>query len=102
MATAAEDGTARVWDLTDRAEPVALSPFLKGHSGAVNSIAIGLNNRMATGGEDKTARLWDLASLYSIRQDPTAAACARTGRGFNQEEWSRQIPALPYQNTCPR
>jgi WD40 repeat protein len=100
MASAGEDGTARVWDLTNRTEPVALGPALIGHSGAVNSIAIGPNDKMVTGGEDNTARLWDLAGLDSIRQDPTRYACARTGRGFNPEEWNRQIPALPYQKTC--
>ena len=101
LATASDDETLRVWDLTARELPVPVGPPLEGHREAVNSVAIGGNGIMASGSDDKTVRLWDLSKLDAIRKDPLAYACARTGRGFNPGEWKTQIPALPYQKTCP-
>jgi WD40 repeat protein len=101
MATASEDKTVQVWDLTQRDRPVPLGPALEGHEKAVNSVAIGPNGIMATASEDQTVVLWDLSGLEAIRNDPAAYACLRTGRGLNHDEWNNQIPALPYQKTCP-
>jgi WD40 repeat protein len=101
MATASDDKTVRVWDLTARDAPVPLGPPLEGHQEAVNSVTISGNGLMASASDDKTVRLWDLSKLDAIRQDPMAYACSRTGRGFNPDEWKVQIPALPYQKTCP-
>jgi WD40 repeat protein/ABC-type nitrate/sulfonate/bicarbonate transport system ATPase subunit len=102
MATASDDQTARLWDLTDRARPVPLAPPLEGHQRAVNSVAIGPSGMVATGSDDGTARLWDLRTLDAIRKDPMKYACERIGQGFDRDEWSSQIPPLPYQETCPR
>jgi WD40 repeat protein len=102
LATSSDDKTVRLWDLTMRELPVPLGPPLEGHQEAVNSVAIGASGLMASASDDGTVRLWDLAKLDSIRQDPIAYACGRTGRGFNPDEWKSQIPALPYQKTCPR
>ena len=101
MATASDDKTARLWDVTKRDRPVPLGPPLEGHQEAVNSVAIGANGIMATGSDDTTVRLWDLSKLDEIRKDPVLHACSRTGRGFNPDEWKSQIPLLPYQKTCP-
>jgi WD40 repeat protein len=101
MATASEDTTVQVWDLTQRDRPVPLGPALGGHQKAVNSVAISSNDIMATASEDQTALLWDLSGLEAIKNDPAAFACMRTGGGLNPDEWNSQIPALPYQKTCP-
>ena len=61
LASASEDGTARIWDpATGTCEHT-----LTGHQGAVNAVcacttAAGL--RLATGGEDGTVRIWDPAT----------------------------------------
>jgi WD40 repeat protein len=101
LATASDDKTVRVWDLTARELPVPLGPPLEGHRQAVNSVAIGAHGMMASASDDKTLRLWDLTKLADIRENPLPFACLRTGRGFNPDEWKKQIPALPYQKTCP-
>jgi WD40 repeat protein len=101
MATASEDTTVQVWDLTQRDRPVPLGPALGGHQKAVNSVAISSDDIMATASEDQTALLWGLSGLEAIKNDPAAFACMRTGGGLNPDEWNSQIPALPYQKTCP-
>ena len=101
MATAAEDKTVQVWDLSKMDQPAALGPPLEGHQHAVNSVAIGPDGIMASASEDQTTRLWDLSQLDALRKDPSAIACMRTGQGLNSDEWKSQIPALPYRKTCP-
>lgn len=100
FASASEDQTAQMWDLSDRADPLPLGPPLVGHRSAVNSVAIGPNEMVGTGSDDKTARLWTTAGLDQIREDPIGHACMRTSIGFDPDEWKSQIPGLPYQKTC--
>ncbi len=57
LATAAEDGTTRLWDLSGN--QLAL---LSGHQGWVNSVSFSPDGqRLATAGEDGTTRLWNLS-----------------------------------------
>ena len=57
IATASEDKTARLWDLTGK-----LIQEFKGHQDRVNSVSFSPDGKyIATASEDKTARLWDLA-----------------------------------------
>jgi cytochrome c len=54
IASAAWDGTARVWDLAGGA-PVRV---LEGHQGNVNAVVFGADGVVATAGFDGTVRLW--------------------------------------------
>ncbi|HBL58870.1 MAG TPA: hypothetical protein DDZ80_10235, partial [Cyanobacteria bacterium UBA8803] len=57
LATASEDGTARLWD--EYGHPLA---ELIGHQGKVRCVSFSPNGEyLATASEDGTARLWDLA-----------------------------------------
>jgi cytochrome c len=53
LASAAWDGTARVWDLSTGAARV-----LEGHRGNVNAVAFRPDGTLATAGFDGTVRLW--------------------------------------------
>ncbi len=58
VATAGEDGAARIWDLSPRQERE-----LPAHSGRVNSVAFSPDGLLlATAGDDGTARVWNLAT----------------------------------------
>ena len=59
LATASDDGTARIWDPASGQERAVLT----GHKRAVNAVAIAPDgNWLATGSRDRTARIWDPAS----------------------------------------
>ncbi|MGW1958539.1 WD40 repeat domain-containing protein [Streptomyces sp. NPDC001920] len=58
LASASADGTVRVWDRASG----KVRGVLKGHSGAVTTLAFNRNGVLATGGEDRTVRLWDVAT----------------------------------------
>ncbi|MCA9188138.1 MAG: protein kinase [Pirellulaceae bacterium] len=59
VVTGAEDGTAKIWDVSTG----AVKQYLRGHIGAVSCIGISDNaQRVLTGSRDATARLWDPAT----------------------------------------
>jgi WD40 repeat protein/serine/threonine protein kinase len=71
VATASQDGTARVWNL-DTGQPV--TPPLR-HAGPVNSVAFRPDGRwLATTADDKTARLWDAGSGEPLHSLPHGGA----------------------------
>ncbi len=64
VATACEDGTARVWDL-ETGRPLG-GPLR--HKGAVRSVAYRTDGRqLVTAGDDRTARIWDADTGQAIR-----------------------------------
>ena len=59
LATAGEDGTARLWEVAAGTERATFS----GHTGRIEACAFSPDGRLlATAGHDQTARLWDVAA----------------------------------------
>ena len=78
VATADEQGTARVWDIATRTNIA-----LRGHVAAVNSVSFSPNGQLVvTAGADGTARVWQAASGASV------AVLSATGRPVNTAEFS--------------
>ena len=74
LASGSDDGTVRLWDLTD---PGAEPAVLTGHEGNVSSVAFHPDGRtVASGSDDGTVRLWDLT-------DPGAESAVLTGHEGN-------------------
>ncbi|GLX54680.1 hypothetical protein Shyhy01_76290 [Streptomyces hygroscopicus subsp. hygroscopicus] len=63
LATGAEDGTGRLWDLATGRQRNTLT-----HTSSVGPLSFGPDGRLlATGAEDGTGRLWDLATGQAQR-----------------------------------
>jgi WD domain, G-beta repeat len=101
LATASDDDTVILWDLSDPTHRRLGQP-LTGHTEGVSSVAFTPDGRtLATASDDHTVILWDLATLDELRRGVVQRACSRTGQGLDRDEWTRYISTLPYQNTCP-
>ncbi|MCG5217901.1 WD40 repeat domain-containing protein [Streptosporangium sp. KLBMP 9127] len=76
MATAALDGTVRLWDVSRPHRPLALA-VVAAHPGGALGLDFTPDGRvLATGGEDGTARLWEVS-------DPRRPAALATVRGHS-------------------
>ncbi|HWR49429.1 MAG TPA: hypothetical protein VN327_17730, partial [Pseudonocardiaceae bacterium] len=63
LATASDDQTVILWDLTNPARPTRLGSPLTGHTGIVESVAFSPDGRtLATASDDRTVILWDLTN----------------------------------------
>jgi WD40 repeat protein len=102
LATASEDTTVTVWDISDPTRPRTIGPALTGHTSPVEAVTFHPTRRLlATGSEDNTVRLWDLARIADIRDNTTERACERIETNLTPDEWHRYVgESYPYQETC--
>ena len=78
LASGSDDGTVRLWDITDPVHPRQLSQPLTGSGTAVDSVAFSPDGHtLASGSDDGTVRLWDItdpADPRPLGQPPTSDA----------------------------
>jgi len=61
LASSSDDGTVRLWDVTDPAHSTPLGQPLTGHTDWVNSVVFSPDGHtLASGSTDRTVRLWDV------------------------------------------
>ncbi|CCH29246.1 AAA family ATPase [Actinosynnema sp. NPDC047251] len=92
LATGADDRTAKIWDVTDPRRPRDTATLI-GHGGPVYAVAFG-DGVLATGSWDRTAQLW-----HTDEQRVKTLVCAAVGAG--DQGWSRVLPDVPVQPSCP-
>ena len=81
LATASDDHTVRLWDVTDPHHPKDLA-VLPGHTMAVESVAFSPDGRtLATVSDDRTARLWDVTASDHPRALATLTGFTDTALG---------------------
>src|SRR5262249_213184 len=111
LATGSDDGTVTLQDLTDLTQPRTLGePLTSGvpTGGFRASLALVVfspdANTLTTGRmtlEGGVVIRWSLRVLQDVRSQGIERACIPTGGGLDRKQWARNIPALPYQETCP-
>jgi hypothetical protein len=102
LAAGIADHTVSLWDLANRTRPRRLGQPLTGHSDVVTSVAFAPDGHtLAAGSFDQAVILWDLTDLNNLRRHAVERACSLTQRGLDRDEWTRYVPGLPYQATCP-
>ena len=95
LASGSDDGTVRLWDVTDPAHPRPLGQPLTGSTAPSVSVAFSPDGHtLATGSADGTTRLWNLNVQYAIQR-----ICATAG-GLTPRQWNQYIPQLPYEPSC--
>jgi WD40 repeat protein len=101
MATGGTDGMVYLWDIGNPARPRQLGPGMHDNLDAVSHLTFSTDGTLlaATGSEGDVV-LWDMAPVYALRRDPVETACNIAARGLDREEWARDIPGLPYRDTC--
>ncbi|MDQ3764789.1 MAG: TIR domain-containing protein [Actinomycetota bacterium] len=61
LATASDDQTVRLWNVTDPTHPTSLARPLTGHTGFVNAVVFSPDGHtLATASDDQTVRLWNV------------------------------------------
>ena len=89
-----------LWNVIDPSRPARIGPSLAGHSGAVNAVSFTPDGTaLATASSDRTTMLWRIPA-ENLR-DPRATACAITDGGLDRIAWERDIPVLPWEESCP-
>jgi WD40 repeat protein/tetratricopeptide (TPR) repeat protein len=99
LATAAEDGTIKIWTGTEKLEPKST---LRGHRGRVEKLHFSPSGQLVSAGSDKTIRIWadakvdsgmrplDPAGIHPARYSPDGlliAARIRTSEGVRPALW---------------
>ncbi|MGH3770557.1 MAG: TIR domain-containing protein [Pseudonocardiaceae bacterium] len=95
LATASDDGTARLWDVRDPHRPAPLGTLV-GHTNDVNSVVFSPDGRiLATASDDHTARLWE------TNVDRVVDRICSITPTITKSDWNHYLPGLAYRPPCP-
>ena len=61
-----DDGTVRLWDVSDPAKAHQVGAPLTGHTGPVYAVAFGPGGLLASASSDRTVRLWDVSDPANL------------------------------------
>jgi WD40 repeat protein len=101
LATTSVSGPIIVWDLTDISTPHQIGSTTAVTGQPIAETAFSPDDRTLAGVSfDRNLTMWDVSGIKTLQHNALQRACLITGRGFNQTEWKRYVPGLPYQKTC--
>jgi WD40 repeat protein len=98
LATAGDDGTARLWDVaTHQQIGAAITAVSRPNKNGVEAVAFSPDGTiLATAGDDGTARLRDVG----FPSDLLRAVCATAGTSLTPQQWSNYVQSEPYIKIC--
>jgi WD40 repeat protein len=92
-----DDGTLRLWDITDPTHPAALTDPITVSATDVPTIAFSPDGHtLVTISDDSNLQLWETDPDQAIRR-----ICAATGHTLTAQRWRQYVGALRYQPPCP-
>ncbi|MFB0620243.1 helix-turn-helix domain-containing protein [Streptomyces sp. AGS-58] len=95
LAMGKEDGTLRLFDVSDLAHPRAVGNPVTGHTAAVRYVAFPETDVIVTGSDDDTVRFWDLNAARATRR-----ICAVTDHSLGRRQWQEYVATSPYRPPC--
>ncbi|MEV4948742.1 WD40 repeat domain-containing protein [Streptomyces sp. NPDC053755] len=98
LATAEEHGAVQLWDIFDPARP-ALAATLEDPVVDARFAPDGRTLALIPEAGD-TVGLWHLGDLPRTLADVTGLACRIVGAGLSEDAWKKDVPGVPYQDTC--
>ena len=120
LASVGDDGTVRLWNISDPAAPTLASGPLTGHNGPVTEVAVAPDGSLlASAGDDGTVRLWNIRNpaapallgvpltghdgpVRAVGFAPDGSVLATAGRDGTVQLWNLDRPAAPTLIDTPR
>ena len=101
LVTASDDGSAILWDLTDRSAPRQLGIPLTGPHGPMYTVAVSpAGKRLTTATDENAVITWDTSSVADVRRRSHDLACAYARGGLDRALWDTYAPGTAYVNSC--
>ncbi len=101
MATGGLEGMVYLWDIGNPVRPYRLGPGMDDNVDAVYHLTFSTDGKLlVSAGSDGDVVLWDMTPFHALRRDPAATACQIVDRGLDRDEWTRNVPGMPYRETC--
>ncbi|MFB9183707.1 TIR domain-containing protein [Dactylosporangium sucinum] len=101
MLAVAGPDSVTLWSIADRERPRVLGTPFTELGGPAVALAFSAEDRTLFAADEEGRIVgWSLAAFNQLRRDPSAQACALTGRGLEPGEWARYVTGVAYRETC--
>ncbi|MBO0884654.1 MAG: hypothetical protein J2P17_30845 [Mycobacterium sp.] len=95
LVSGSDDGSALLWDVSDREHPVAIGDSLIPPGAASGTrVAFDPQGRLYAVSSDGTLRIWNLDT------DNTKRVCASTRNVLTEQRWNQVLSSLPFNPPC--